>query len=60
MGVGHLIPSGTNLSDPKKFTHLCNALMDKIEQRHGAKLKPIVSTKSHIIDISWFGITLLD
>jgi hypothetical protein len=55
-----LIPSGTNLSDPKKFTHLCNALMDKIEQRHGAKLKPIVSTKSHIIDISWFGITLLD
>ena len=43
MGVGYLVPKGTSIADSKKFTHLCSTLMDKIEQRHGAKLKPLVS-----------------
>ena len=43
MGVGYLIPTGTKIQDPKKFTHLCSTIMDKIETRHGTKLKPMVS-----------------
>ena len=43
MGVGYLIPAGTKIQDPKKFTHLCSTIMDKIETRHGTKLKPMVS-----------------
>ena len=30
MGVGYLIPGGTKIQDPKKFTHLCSTIMDKI------------------------------
>ena len=42
MGAGHLLTAGMNLGDSKKFTHICNTLMDKIETRHGSKLKPLV------------------
>ena len=45
LGTGHLLGSAGNsgnLADPRKFTHLCTSLMDKIEQRHGSKLRPIV------------------
>ena len=44
MGTGHLIANGNKLADSKKFTHVCTTLMDKVEQRHGTKLKPIVSS----------------
>ena len=30
MGVGYLIPGSTKIQDPKKFTHLCSTIMDKI------------------------------
>ena len=43
MGAGHLIPSGAKLADVNKFTHVCTTLMDKVEQRHGGKLKQTVS-----------------
>ena len=43
MGTGHLIANGNKLAESKKFTHVCTTLMDKVEQRHGTKLKPIVS-----------------
>ena len=43
MGNGHLIANGIKLADSKKFSHVCTTLMDKVEQRHGAKLKPMVS-----------------
>ena len=42
MGVGYLT-QGSNIADSKKFVQLCTVLMDKVEQRHGSKLKPIVS-----------------
>ena len=42
MGVGYLT-QGSNIGDSKKFVQLCTVLMDKVEQRHGSKLKPIVS-----------------
>ena len=42
--VGYLLPnSGSNLVEPRKLTNLCAVLMDKIQQRHGSKLKPLVS-----------------
>ena len=41
MGVGYLT-QGSSLGESKKFTHLCTILMDKIEQRHGSRLKPMV------------------
>jgi len=41
MGVGYLT-QGSSLGESKKFTHLCTILMDKIEQRHGSKLKPLI------------------
>ena len=43
MGNGHLIANGIKLADSKKFIHLCTTLMEKVEQRHGPKLKPMVS-----------------
>ena len=48
MGVGYLLPGGTKLQDPKKFTHLCSTIMDKIETRHGSKLKPMVSVLLYV------------
>ena len=39
MGVGYLT-QGSNIGDSKKFVQLCTVLMDKVEQRHGSKLKP--------------------
>jgi len=41
MGVGYLT-QGSNIGDSKKFVQLCTVLMDKVEQRHGSKLKPII------------------
>ena len=49
VGVGYLVPTGSSLADPKKFTHLCTTLMDKVEQRHGPRLKPMV--RIHFKDI---------
>ena len=43
MGISYLVPKGSNLAEKKKFSHLVNTIMDKIEQRHGTKLKPMVS-----------------
>ena len=47
MGVGYLT-QGSNIGDSKKFVQLCTVLMDKVEQRHGSKLKPIVSFSKYI------------
>ena len=44
MGISYLVPKGSNLAEKKKFSHLVNTIMDKIEQRHGTKLKPMVSS----------------
>ena len=49
MGAGHLIPSGVKLADVNKFTHVCTTLMDKVEQRHGGKLKQTVSTMVYMV-----------
>ena len=43
MELGHLFPKGSKIQDAKKFPQLCSNVMDKIEARHGTKLKPMVS-----------------
>ena len=55
-GLGHLLPAGTALLSDGEVGKLhclkiANTLMDKCEQRHGAKLTTIVSNK-RIPDLS--------